>query len=197
MVAVFGVGCAGNRILSYMRGRIEAEFVAINTDKYVLDGCQADVKLLIRKPGQQPHVIMEAAGEVAETIAGLCRESVIIVAGLGKGTGTGVAPLVARIAQRQRCKTAAVVTKPLPWEGVHALVYALVAMKMLAGVDRLITVPFVELLYRGVSKADVWRAGDELVARAVERLMVPEGWSAPVKAAGKRKWQRAVVVQGA
>ena len=74
------------------------------------------------------------------------------MAGLGGGTGTGIAPLVARIAQRQGCKTAAVVTKPLPWEGLDALAYALVALKMLAGVDRLVTVPLGELLRRGVSR---------------------------------------------
>ena len=184
-------------MLSYMRGRIEAEFVAINTDEFVLDSCQADVKLLIRKPSWQPHVIMAAAGEVVEAIAGLCRESVVIVAGLGKGTGTGVAPLVARIAQRQGCKTAAVVTKPLPWEGLDALAYALVTIKMLAGVDRLITVPLVELLQRGVSEVEVRRAADELVAQAVARLMTPEGWQVPVKVPGKKKGvrQRVVTVQ--
>lgn len=64
--------------------------------------------------------------------------------------GTGIAPLVARIAQRQGCKTAAVVTKPLPWEGLGALAYALVAIKMLVGVDRLVSVPLVELLRQGV-----------------------------------------------
>jgi hypothetical protein len=49
------------------------------------------------------------------------------------------------------------------------------AIRMLAGVDQLVTVPLGELLRRGVSEADVLCAGDELVARAVERLMVPEG----------------------
>src|SRR5512132_3302515 len=74
--------------------------------------------------------------------------------------------MAARIAQRQGCKTAAVVTKLLPWEGLDALAYALVALKMLAGVDRLVTVPLGELLRRGVSEGDVLRAGDESVARA-------------------------------
>jgi cell division protein FtsZ len=195
MVAVFGVGCAGNRMLSYMRGRIEAEFVAINIDRYVLDGCQADVKLLIPRTGRQPHVITEAAGEAVEAIAGFCRELVIIVAGLGGGTGTGVAPLVARIAQRQGCKTAAVVTRPLPWEGLDALAYALVAIKMLAGVDRLVTVPLVELRRRGVSEVEVRHAADELVARAVARLMTPEGWPAPAQKKARRR-AAALTVQG-
>ena len=98
--------------------------------------------------------------------------------------------MAARIAQRQGCKTAAVVTKPLPWEGLDALAYALVALKMLAGVDRLVTVPLGELLRRGVSEEDVLRAGDELVARALARLMTPEGWKVPVEDAGKRKRAR-------
>jgi cell division protein FtsZ len=133
---------------------------------------------------------MEESAVLFEAIQQACWESVIIVAGLGKGTGTGVAPLVARIAQRQGCKTAAVVTKPLPWEGLDALAYALVAIKILAGVERLVTVPLGELLCRGVPEADVYRAGDELVARAVARLMTQEGWSAPAKGLDKRKRAR-------
>jgi hypothetical protein len=61
----------------------------------------------------------------------------------------------------------------MPWEGRDALVYVLVAIKTLACVDRLVTVPLVELLRRGVSEEDVLHAGDELVARAVARLMTP------------------------
>jgi cell division protein FtsZ len=114
-------------------------------------------------------------------------DAVIIVAGMGGGTGTGVAPLVARIAQRQGCKTAAVVTKPLPWEGMDHLAHALVAMKMLAGMHRLVTVPLGELLRRSVSEADVLHAGDELVARAVARLMVPEGWKVPMEGVRARR----------
>ena len=120
------------------------------------------------------------------------------MAGPGKGTGTGVAPLVARIAQRQGCHTAAVVTRPLPWEGLDALAYTLVAQKSLACVDRLVVVPLVELLQRGASEVEVRRAADELVARAVERLMTPEGWTAPVESSGKKKRvsRRALAMQG-
>ena len=66
--------------------------------------------------------------------------------------------MVARIVQKQGCKTAAVVTTPLPLEGLDSLAYALVALKMLAGVDRLVTVPLGELLRQGVSEEDVLRA---------------------------------------
>lgn len=75
------------------------------------------------------------------------------------------------------------------------MVYALVAIKTLACVDRLVTVPLVELLRRGVSEEDVLHAGDELVARAVARLMTPEGWEAVDvalvgSASNKRKGRR-------
>lgn len=183
MTTIIAVGCAGGRMVNHMAGRIDAEYLAINTDRRELDVCLAGRKLLIGEQrffgrgGAKPHVIMEETAATVEVIRNACQASVVIVAGLGKGTGTGIAPLVARIAQRQGCQTAAVVTKPLPWEGLDALAYALVAIKMLAGVDRLVTVPLGELLRRGVSEAEVRRAGDELVARAVARLMTPEGWS--------------------
>jgi hypothetical protein len=68
-----------------------------------------------------------------------------------------------------------VVIKPLPWEGLDVFAYVLVAIKMLACVDQLVTVPLAELLQRGLSEPEVLGAGDELVVREVERLMVPEG----------------------
>jgi hypothetical protein len=64
------------------------------------------------------------------------------------------------------------------------MAYALVALKMLASVDRLMTVPLGELLRRGVPEEDVLCAWDELVARALVRLMTPEGWKVPVEDVG-------------
>jgi cell division protein FtsZ len=128
---IIAVGCVGGRMVNKMVGGIESEFIAINTDRRELDACRAGPKLLIGEArfrgcgGSKPHVIMEESGAALEAIKRVCfgRDSVIIVAGLGGGTGTGVAPLVARIAQRQGCKTVAVVTKPLPWESLDVLAY--------------------------------------------------------------------------
>ena len=155
MTVIIAVGCAGGRMVNKIisAGRIEAEYLAINTDRRVLEACLAGRKILIGEQrfqgrgGAQPHVIMEESAAAVEAIRQTCagQVSVIIVAGLGGGTGTGMR-VVARIAQRQGCKTAAVVTKPMPWEGRDALVYALVAIKTLACVDRLVTVPLGELL---------------------------------------------------
>jgi cell division protein FtsZ len=202
--AIMAVGCAGGRMVNHMVGRIKAAYLAINTDRRELDACRVGRKILIGEQrfqgrgGSQPHVIMEESTAAVEAIRQACagQESVTIVAGLGGGTGgTGIAPLVARIAQHQGCKTAAVVTKPMPWEGLDHLAYALVALKMLAGVERLVTVPLGELRRRGASEEDVLRTGDELVARAVARLMVPEGWTVPMERKGRRR-AAALTVQG-
>jgi cell division protein FtsZ len=117
---IIAVGCAGGRTVNKMIGRIDAEYLAINTDRRVLDACRVSRIILIGEQrfhgrgGARPHIIMEESVPAVETIRQACRESVMIVTGLGGGTGTGIAPLVARIAQRQGCRTAAVVTKPLP-----------------------------------------------------------------------------------
>ena len=99
--AIIAVGCAGGRMVSQIieRGRIKAEYPAINTDRRMLEACLVDRKILIGEPrfqgrgGAKPHVIMEESAAAVEAIRQSCagRESVIIVAGLGGGTGTGVA----------------------------------------------------------------------------------------------------------
>jgi Tubulin/FtsZ family, GTPase domain len=116
MTVIIAVGCAGGRMVNKIisAGRIEAEYLAINTDRRVLEACLAGRKILIGEQrsqgrgGAQPHVIMEESASAVEAIRQACagRASVIIVAGLGGGTGTGIAPVVARVAQRQGCKTA-------------------------------------------------------------------------------------------
>jgi cell division protein FtsZ len=205
MTVIIAVGCAGGRMVNKIisAGRIEAEYLAINTDRRVLEVCLAVSKILIGEQrfqgrgGAQPHVIMEESAAAVEAIRQACagRASVIIVAGLGGGTGTGIAPVVARIAQRQGCKTAAVVTKPMPWEGRDALVYALVAIKTLACVDRLVTMPLGELLEGRASLGEVLRTGDAMVAASVERLMTSEGWKVPMEQKGRRR-QTVLAAQG-
>ena len=179
--AVIGVGCAGGRVVNELvkAGRIEGEFIAINTDRRELEACKAGTKMLIgerspmrlgRKP---PYVVMEAAGDAVQGIAHLCagKDAVTIVAALGGGAGTGVAPIVARIAKKQGCRVVAVVTKP--FEDRDGLAYALVGLKMLKGIDLLLTVPLFDLLPilgRYASLGEVFRAGDAMVAKTVELL---------------------------
>ena len=95
-------------------------FAAINTDWRELETCAADRKLPIGEfghgAGAHPMIGAQAAAEAAEAIATLCTAPVLLVAGLGAGTGTGAAPVVARIARAQGCEVTAVVTWPLPFE---------------------------------------------------------------------------------
>jgi cell division protein FtsZ len=178
---IIGVGCAGGRMVNRMvdAGRIEGEFIAINTDRRELEACKASTKMLIgeRSPirlgGRPPYVVMEAAGDAVQGIAHLCagKDAVTIVAALGGGAGTGVAPIVARIAKKQGCRVVAVVTKP--FEDRDSLAYALVGLKMLKGIDLLLTVQLLDLLQilgRYASLGEVFRAGDAVVAKTVELL---------------------------
>jgi cell division protein FtsZ len=178
---IIGVGCAGGRMVNRIvdAGRIEGEFIAINTDRRELEACKAGTKMLIgerstiRLGGRPPYIVMEAAGDAVQGIAHLCagKDAVTIVAALGGGAGTGVAPIVARIAKKQGCQVVAVVTKP--FEDRNSLAYALVGLKMLKGIDLLLTVPLLDLLPilgHHASLADVFRTGDAIVAKTVELL---------------------------
>src|SRR5215510_4408966 len=96
-------------------------FAAINTDWRELEHCAAGRKLPISQhglsAGANPVIGERAAEEAAEAIATLCTEPVLLVAGLGSGTGTGAAPVVARIAKAQGCEITAVVTWTFSFEG--------------------------------------------------------------------------------
>ena len=114
---IIAIGCAAGRIMS----TLELPFAAINTDWRELEHCAADRKLPISEfglgAGANPVIGERAAEEAAEAIATFCTEPVLLVAGLGGGTGTGAAPVVARIATAQGCEVTAVVTWPFTFEG--------------------------------------------------------------------------------
>src|SRR5215468_2925845 len=124
---------------------LELPFAAINTDWRELENCAAVTKLPISQHGlgaaANPVIGERAAEEAAEAIASLCTEPVLLVAGLGGGTGTGAAPVVARIAKAQGCEVTAVVTRPLPFEGTRRAQQARRALTALkAYVSRMVVV---------------------------------------------------------
>jgi len=181
---IIGVGCSGGRMVNWMvhSGRIDSEFAAINTDRQELETCKVSVKLLIGERqtggmgGMPPEFVEKAAEEAGRFIAGICagKESVIIVAGLGAGTGTGAAPVVARIAKEQGCRTIAVVTRPFRFEGLFRRLKDAMGLVGLADhVDRLVTVPLGDLLPvlgRSISLRYAFDMGSIVVAKAVELL---------------------------
>ena len=127
-IKVVGVGGAGNNAVNHMveSGIKNVEFIAVNTDKAALIKSLASYKVAIGEKitkghgaGGNPEIGAKSADENADDIAAAIRgaDMVFITAGMGGGTGTGAAPLVAKIARDMGILTVAVVTKPFDFEG--------------------------------------------------------------------------------
>lgn len=127
-IKVIGVGGGGNNAISRMRegGLSGVEFLALNTDLQTLQESNADVRLQIGEKltrglgaGANPEVGEKAAeeskNEISEAIKGA--DMIFITAGMGGGTGTGAAPVVAKVAKEMEILTVGVVTKPFTFEG--------------------------------------------------------------------------------
>ena len=134
-IKVVGVGGAGGNAVNRMvdDGVKNVDFIAINTDKQVLDTSRADYKIQIGEKvsrgqgaGGDPEKGAKAAEESREEIANALKgtQMIFITAGMGGGTGTGAAPVVAEIAREQGILTIGVVTKPFSYEGKRRMMYA-------------------------------------------------------------------------
>ncbi|MBQ3140804.1 MAG: cell division protein FtsZ [Clostridia bacterium] len=152
-IKVVGVGGGGCNAIHRMSrsGMTSAEFVAINTDRPALDHVQAAQKLQIGEKltrgmgaGSVPDVGKRAAEESKEEIAEVIRgaDMVFVTAGMGGGTGTGAAPVVASIAKEAGALTVGIVTRPFSWEGSRRAANAQDGISALTEVvDALIIVP--------------------------------------------------------
>lgn len=152
-IKVIGVGGAGcnaiNRMIDF--GVKGVEFVACNTDLQVLNASNADVKLQIGPTitnglgaGANPEIGREAAleskSEIEEVIRG--SDMIFIACGLGGGTGTGAAPIIAEVSKNLGCLTVAIVTKPFKFEGKKRTEHALIGLDELKKyVDTLVVIP--------------------------------------------------------
>ncbi len=153
VIKVIGVGGGGSNAVNRMieNGLKKVDFVAINTDVQALKLSKAQVKLPIGSKltgglgaGGVPDIGEKAAQENREDIENLLRgaDMVFITAGMGGGTGTGAAPIVAQIARETGALTVAVVTKPFDFEGRRKMQLAEEGIKNLReAVDTLITIP--------------------------------------------------------
>ena len=167
---IIAIGCAAGRIMS----TLGLPFAAINTDWRELEHCAADIKLPISEHGlgaaANPVIGERAAEEAAEAIATLCTAPVLLVAGLGAGTGTGAAPVMARIATAQGCEVTAVVTWPFPFEGKRRVQQARRGLTALqAYVPRITVVKLRELLPvpPATRLRDVYEMADHKAAHVV------------------------------
>ena len=157
-IKVIGVGGAGNNAVNRMveSGIRNVEFIAVNTDRQALGLSKANKKIQIGEKltrglgaGANPEIgkcsAEESKAEIAEALKGA--DMVFVTAGMGGGTGTGAAPIVAKLAKEMGILTVGVVTKPFGFEGKIRMKNAEEGIKDLkANVDTLITIPNDRLL---------------------------------------------------
>ena len=153
VIKVIGVGGGGGNAVNRMvNSNVQSvEFIAINTDDHVLQTSKANQKIHIgeklthgKGAGSQPAIGEKAAIENADEIAAALKDTdmVFITAGMGGGTGTGAAPVVAKIAKELGILTVAIVTKPFAFEGKHRMKQAEAGIEALRQeVDSLVIVP--------------------------------------------------------
>lgn len=157
-IKVVGVGGGGTNAVNRMitDGLEGVEFIAINTDKQALEESKADVKIQIGEKltrglgaGADPEIgecsAEESKAEIAEALKGA--DMVFVTSGMGGGTGTGAAPIIADISKQMGILTVAVVTKPFPFEGKRRMSQAERGIDRLKeNVDTIITIPNEKLL---------------------------------------------------
>jgi cell division protein FtsZ len=185
VIKVIGVGGGGGNAVQHMvDGSIEGvEFICLNTDAQALKGISARTTLQIGSTitkglgaGANPDIGRQAAHEDRERITEVIEgaDMLFITAGMGGGTGTGAAPVVAQVARELGILTVAVVTKPFPFEGSKRLHVAHNGIKELSQyVDSLITIPNEKLLTvlgKQISLLDAFRAANDVLLGAVQGI---------------------------
>ncbi len=185
VIKVIGVGGGGGNAVQHMVERqIDGvDFICANTDAQALrnNGARSVIQLgngLTKGlgAGANPNVGREAALEDRERIAEALQgaDMVFITAGMGGGTGTGGAPVVAEVAKELGILTVAVVTKPFPFEGKKRMSIAAQGLEQLAeSVDSLITIPnekLLSVLGKGTSLLDAFKAANDVLQGAVQGI---------------------------
>src|SRR3989338_2584487 len=183
-IKVIGVGGGGNNSLSRMReiGIKGGELIAVNTDAQDLLYTNADVKILIGKEltqglgaGSNPKIGEEAAKEsesdIKKRLSG--SDMIFITCGLGGGTGTGAAPVIASIAKKQGALTIGVVTLPFTIEGKKRVENSMIGLeKMESIVDTLIVIPNDKLLELApdLPLQTAFKIADEILTNSVKGI---------------------------
>ena len=181
---VFGVGGAGGNAVQHMlESDIQGvKFVCANTDKQALDRMNAQFKIQLGEQstrglgaGANPNVGQTAAEESRDLIRQHLEgtDMVFVTAGMGGGTGTGAAPVVAEIAKEMGILTVGVVTTPFNFEGKRRLQSAEQGIEALeAHVDSLIIIPNQRLLkvFRDISMKDAYKKADDVLLNAVRSI---------------------------
>ncbi|MBQ4187185.1 MAG: cell division protein FtsZ [Firmicutes bacterium] len=184
-ITVVGVGGGGNNAVERMieDGLEGADFLTINTDKQVLNKGKADRKIVIGEKltkglgaGANPEIGQKAAQESEEEIRKALEgcDMVFVTAGMGGGTGTGAAPVVAGIAKSQGILTVGVVTKPFRFEGARRMRSAMQGIEELSkNVDTLITISndrLLDVADKKTTMVEAFHMADEVLRQGVQGI---------------------------
>lgn len=184
-IIVIGVGGAGNNAVNRMidENINGVEFIGVNTDSQALQFCKAPTAIQIGEKltkglgaGAQPEIGEKAAEENVEELTQAIKgaDMVFVTCGMGGGTGTGAAPVVARIAKEMGILTVGVVTKPFKFEAKTRMTNAEMGIeKLKVNVDTLIVIPndrLLEIVDRRTTMPDALRKADEVLQQAVQGI---------------------------
>ena len=184
-IKVVGCGGGGNNAVNRMvdSGLRGVEFVSINTDKQALNLSQAQHKIQIGEKltkglgaGAVPDIGRRAAEESREEIGQALKGSdlVFVTAGMGGGTGTGAAPIVAEVARELGCLTIAVVTKPFLFEGKQRMKNAEAGINELKQrVDTLVVIPndrLLQVVSKGTTMLEAFRIADDVLRQGIQGI---------------------------
>jgi cell division protein FtsZ len=184
-IKVVGVGGSGNNAINTMIqfGLEGVEFISVNTDAQALNGNHAPVKIPIGQavtkglgagadPERGRKAALEDVNRLKEALVGA--DMVFITAGMGGGTGTGAAPVIAQLAREEGALTVGVVTKPFLFEGRQRARRAELGLATLGDqVDTLITIPnqkLITLADQELTFVDAFRKADEVLFQAVQGI---------------------------
>ena len=184
-IIVVGVGGGGNNAVNRMIDEQIAgvEFIAVNTDKQALQLCKAPTLMQIGEKltkglgaGAQPEMGEKAAEESAEEIQAALKgaDMVFVTCGMGGGTGTGAAPVIARIAKEQGALTVGVVTKPFRFESKTRMQNAINGIdKLKENVDTIIVIPndkLLEVVDRRTTMPEALKKADEVLQQGIQGI---------------------------
>jgi cell division protein FtsZ len=185
-IKVIGVGGGGNNAVDRMieAGVTKADFICVNTDAQQLSSVKAPTVLQIGAKltnglgaGAKPEIGRQAAEETKDEIKNLVKdtEMVFVTAGMGGGTGTGAAPIIAEAAKSMGVLTVAVVTKPFFFEGPQRMRNAEEGIKQLAEkVDSIVTIPndlLLKIADKKVTIKDSFKLADDVLRQGVQGII--------------------------
>ena len=184
-IKVIGVGGAGNNAVNRMMdlGIKSVEFIAVNTDRQALQKSKASTKIQIGEKitrglgaGANPDIGAQSAEESKTELTEVLRgaDMVFVTAGMGGGTGTGAAPIVAGLAKEMGILTIGVVTKPFTFEGKKRLAQAERGIESLkVKVDTLIVIPndkLLQIIDRKTSMSEAFMLADDVLRQGVQGI---------------------------